>query len=197
MVINRAIFFDRDGVLNKNIYYKKYGGYEAPLFLKDLKINKNTRALARLEKKFIFFVITNQPAAAKKKTTVKEINKIKNYFLVTLNKKIKIKKYLQCLNTEGVKKNYCKKFSYCFFKKKNKEICKKPSNILIEYCLQKYKIDRKKSYFIGDRKKDMQAAKKSDIKFIFFKNNKNTEVISNKDYMLKTDSMKKIYNEIK
>ena len=41
MVIKKkAIFFDRDGVLNNNIFYKKYGQFEAPLSKKDLIINR-------------------------------------------------------------------------------------------------------------------------------------------------------------
>ena len=176
MVISQAIFFDRDGVLNKNIFYKKYKQYEAPLSNKDLIIDKNILILKELQKKYLLFIITNQPSAAKNKTTFEELKKIKNKFLEKLiYKKIKIKKYLVCQNDYSNKNNFCKNFNYCKFKKKNKitKICKKPSNFLIEYCLKKYKIDNKKSWFIGDRRSDLLAAKKSKLKFILVGKNYN------------------------
>ena len=73
MVISQAIFFDRDGVLNKNIFYKKYKQYEAPLSNKDLIIDKNILILKELQKKYLLFIITNQPSAAKNKTTLEEL----------------------------------------------------------------------------------------------------------------------------
>ena len=119
MVISQAIFFDRDGVLNKNIFYKKYKQYEAPLNNKDLIIDKNIGLLKKLQKKYLLFIITNQPSAAKNKTTIKELKIIKNKFLENLNnKKIKIKKYLVCQNDYSNENNLCKNFSYCKFKKK-------------------------------------------------------------------------------
>lgn len=169
MVISQAIFFDRDGVLNKNIFYKTYKQYEAPLNNKELIIDKDIRILKKLQKKYLLFIITNQPSAAKNKTTLKELKIIKNKFLESLiSKKIKIKKYLVCQNDYSNKDNLCKNFSYCKFKKKDKitKICKKPSNALIEYCLKKYKINNKKSWFIGDRTSDLLAAKKSKLKFV-------------------------------
>lgn len=190
---NRAIFFDRDGVLNKNCYYQKFDQYEAPLYLKDLKIDKNIEILRELQKKYLLFVITNQPAAAKKKTSIEELKKIKKKFLKTLkNKKIYLKKYLQCFNDKSNTYNFCKNTKYCkFYKKKiNKNICKKPSNFLIEYCLKKYKIDNKNSWFIGDRQTDILAAKKSNLNQILI--SKNNTVKKNQKYY--SNSIKNLKN---
>ena len=190
---NRAIFFDRDGVLNKNYYYQKFNQYEAPLYLNDLKIDKNIKILRELQKKYLLFVITNQPAAAKKKTSIEELKKIKKKFLKTLkNKKIYLKRYLQCFNDKSNTYNFCKNIKYCkFYKKKiNKDICKKPSNFLIEYCLKKYKIDNKNSWFIGDRETDMSAAKKSNLNLILI--SKNNTVKKNQKYH--SNSIKNLKN---
>ena len=180
MVINKkAIFFDRDGVLNNNIFYKKYGQFEAPLSKKDLIINPKINFIKKLNKKYLIFVITNQPSAAKKKTTFIKLEETKSKFLnIIKKKKIIIQEYLHCLNDENSKINYCKNFNYCKYKlkKKTNNICKKPSNLLIEYCIRKYNLDRKKSIFIGDRITDMMAAKKSKLNFILFKNNSNKDI---------------------
>ena len=180
MVIKKkAIFFDRDGVLNNNIFYKKYGQFEAPLSKKDLIINPKINFIKKLNKKYLIFVITNQPSAAKKKTTFIKLEETKSKFLnIIKKKKIIIQEYLHCLNDENSKINYCKNFNYCKYKlkKKTNNICKKPSNLLIEYCIRKYNLDRKKSIFIGDRITDMMAAKKSKLNFILFKNNSNKHI---------------------
>ena len=180
MVIKKkAIFFDRDGVLNNNIFYKKYGQFEAPLSKKDLIINPKINFIKKLNKKYLIFVITNQPSAAKKKTTFIKLEETKSKFLnIIKKKKIIIQEYLHCLNDENSKINYCKNLNYCKYKlkKKTNKICKKPSNLLIEYCIRKYNLDRKKSIFIGDRIADMIAAKKSKLNFILFKNNSNKDI---------------------
>jgi D-glycero-D-manno-heptose 1,7-bisphosphate phosphatase len=179
VVKKKAIFFDRDGVLNDNIYYKKYKHFEAPLRSQDLKINKKINFLKDISKKYLIFIITNQPAAAKKKTSFLELENIKKKFLNTLKKKkINIDEYLHCYNDYITKTNYCKNFRYCKFRLKNKttNICKKPSNHLIEYCIKKYNINRTDSIFIGDRTTDMIAAKKSKLNFIFLRNNSNKDV---------------------
>ena len=58
---NKAVFFDRDGVLNKT--FLKKGKPYAPRSLKDFKIFSNTNGilnhLASLN--YLIFVITNQP----------------------------------------------------------------------------------------------------------------------------------------
>jgi len=179
VIKKKAIFFDRDGVLNNNIFYKKYGQFEAPLSKKNLIINQKINFIKKLNKKYLIFVITNQPAAAKKKTTFIKLEETKSKFLnIIKKKKIIIQEYLHCLNDENSKINYCKNFNYCKYKlkKKTNNICKKPSNLLIEYCIRKYNLDRKKSIFIGDRITDMMAAKKSKLNFILFKNNSNKHI---------------------
>jgi histidinol-phosphate phosphatase family protein len=193
VIKKKAIFFDRDGVLNNNIFYKKYGQFEAPLSKKDLIINPKINFIKKLNKKYLIFVITNQPAAAKKKTNFIKLEEKKSKFLnIIKKKKIIIQEYLYCLNDENSKINYCKNFNYCKYKlkKKTNNICKKPSNLLIEYCIRKYNLDRKKSIFIGDRITDMMAAKKSKLNFILFKNNSNKDINLKKNQSI--DNLEKI-----
>jgi histidinol phosphatase-like enzyme len=87
VIKKKAIFFDRDGVLNNNIFYKKYGQFEAPLSKKDLIINPKINFIKKLNKKYLIFVITNQPSAAKKKTTFIKLEGTKSKFLNIIKKK--------------------------------------------------------------------------------------------------------------
>lgn len=50
---------------------------------------------------------------------------------------------------------------------KKKCLCRKPGNLLIEKAIKKWKINRKESFMIGDRKSDFLAAKKSKINFFY------------------------------
>ncbi len=45
---------------------------------------------------------------------------------------------------------------------------RKPSPEAVNYLIEKYKIDREKAYFVGDRKLDMDCATNAKIKGIFF-----------------------------
>ena len=171
MVVKKAIFFDRDGVLNSNIYYKKFKNFEAPLKEKDLKIYKNLcKFLKILNKDYIFFIITNQPSYAQGKALKRDLNNIEKRFKkFFVEKGIIFKKYLVCYNTEDISKNFCKNLSYCKYKNYHliKKICKKPSANLLNYTLKEYKVDKKNSWFLGDRQKDLDCAKKSNIKSHF------------------------------
>ena len=56
MVKSKAIFFDRDGVMNENIFYKKFNSFESPTLVKDLKIFNNIEnILIKLKTLFIFY----------------------------------------------------------------------------------------------------------------------------------------------
>lgn len=195
MVVKKAIFFDRDGVLNSNIYYKKFKNFEAPIKAKDLKIHKNLfKFLKILKKDYVFFIITNQPSYAKGKVLKRDLNniqkKFKKYFL---KKGIKFKKYLVCYNTEDISKNFCKNLNYCEYKNCHsvKKICKKPSANLLNYALKKYSIDKKNSWFLGDRQKDLDCAKKSNIKSILISSN------PQKNFKYYTLQFKKVENALK
>ena len=167
MVKSKAIFFDRDGVMNENIFYKKFNSFESPTLVKDLKIFNNIEnILIKLKKHYLFFIVTNQPSYAKNKTSKKNLLEIEKKFKSLFkNRKIKFKRYFVCYNTENVNRNYCFKLDYCKYKKKKivNKICKKPSNNLLEYAIKKYNLDRRKSWFIGDRQKDLDCARKSNI----------------------------------
>jgi len=66
----KAIFFDRDGVLNKSIVIK--GKPKAPTRLKDFKIYKNLeKYFIDLKKEYLIYVITNQPDFFEKKKNIK------------------------------------------------------------------------------------------------------------------------------
>ena len=142
---NRAIFLDRDGIINKSIVYNKKA--RSPRDLKEFKINyKIKKYLEFFKKKFFFnIIITNQPEV--KRGFVKK--KIINYFHKKIKKELPIDKIYVCYDTD------------------NKSFFRKPNPGMLIKASKDNKIDLKKSYFIGDRYKDIYAGNRVKCKTVF------------------------------
>jgi D-glycero-D-manno-heptose 1,7-bisphosphate phosphatase len=138
--MQKAIFLDRDGVLNKEI-----GQYVTNV--QDLEILPHVLHNLTLlrDAGFIFVVITNQGGIAKGLYT--------HDALISINNKL-----TQTLAHNGIKLTdiyYCPHhtdFGKC--------ICRKPQSVLLEKALSKYKIKPQKSWMIGDNERDILAAQK-------------------------------------
>lgn len=148
---NKAVFLDRDGVLNipKIIKNKSY----APTNLKDFRLYPNVSKFCKLLKKkgYLLIVISNQPDYLKKKISLKILHEMNN----KLKKKIEFDDIYVALSSN--KKN--------FFKKPNPGMLLKAK--------KKYKINFKKSFLIGDRFTDIETANKVGCKSIFINRNYN------------------------
>ena len=146
---NKAVFFDRDGVLNFDSGYLHKiedfkwidGAQETIKYLNDLN--------------FLVIVITNQSGVSRGYYTEENIKKLHIW-----------------MNSELEKKNaVIDDFFYCTelpSKKNNLQSRRKPSPLMINEAIEKYAISRKKSFLIGDKKTDLEAAKNAKIKGYLF-----------------------------
>jgi D-glycero-D-manno-heptose 1,7-bisphosphate phosphatase len=148
MVKNKAIFLDRDGVINRAIIVNKKA--YSPRRIKNFKIYKDIRNLNKFKKNYYLIVITNQPDLKNKKIDLKILKRFHNL----INTNVKIDKYYVCPHTDNEK---CK--------------CRKPKIGLFLKAKKKFNLDLKKSIFIGDRWKDMIAGNKARCKNIFIDRN--------------------------
>jgi len=148
--LNRAVFLDRDGVINKAITIDGKG--YAPRLLKDFKIfPKVKNDVIKLKKRgFKVFVITNQPDIGNKLIKKKTLNEMHSF----LKAKVPIDKIYFCPHT---KNDRCK--------------CRKPKPGMIIKASNESKIYLKESYVVGDRKIDIDAGLKAGCKTIFVNNN--------------------------
>ncbi len=158
--INRkAVFLDRDGVINRciNINRKCF----APKLFRDFKLYPYTKSsILKLKRKnFLIIVLTNQPDINKKKIRNKEFQQMNNKLF-----KIGIDDIFVCPHDQ---KSNCK--------------CRKPKIGLINKVKNKYQIDFKKSYLIGDRKSDIELAKKIQCHPLFI----NRYYLENQNYNVK------------
>ena len=148
--MRKAIFLDRDGVINK-IFIKNGLPFSPPSF-DQLKILPGVKeSILRLKKlNFLCLVVTNQPDVLRGKIEKKTVIQMNNY----LKDEIKLDDIFVCYHDDH---DYCK--------------CRKPKPGLLLEASKKWDIDLKKSYMIGDRWKDVRAGINAGCKTIFINNN--------------------------
>ncbi len=141
----KAIYLDRDGVLNQSIV--RQGQPFPPQTVNEVAILEGVReGLIKLKKLgFLLIVITNQPDIAREKTTIEEVEKINN----SLKEKLPIDDILFCPHDD---KDNCD--------------CRKPKPGLIFSAQKKWNIDLTNSFLVGDRWKDIEAGINAGIKTI-------------------------------
>ena len=160
---NKAIFLDRDGVINKLVYHRDEGIIDTPFTESQFKIVESVpTAILKLQKAgYKIIIISNQPGIAKGYYTMKTFEKIKAKMRLVLEKKrVVIDDEFYCLHHPTAKK----------IKYRKRCECRKPGIGLIRKASITHHIDIKNSYFIGDGIVDLQAAKKAGCKSIFIGN---------------------------
>ncbi len=154
----KAVFFDRDGVINneEHNYY---------IFRKeDFRLNPGiVEAMKSLrDKGFIFFIISNQGGIAKGLYSREDVERVHDYLCGILSDSgIELKEIYYCPHHPL--------FEKC--------LCRKPGTLLIEKALSRFTIDASQSWFIGDRDSDMEAGQKAGLKVYKVKSNQNMALI--------------------
>ena len=147
---NKAVFLDRDGVLNKkrDDYVKS---------IKELEIFPNIgEEISKLKiKGFLIIVITNQSVINRKIITIRELEEIHST----------IQKFLMKSKTS------IDKFYFCPHRPDENCECRKPNPGLIKQAINEFSIDASKSWMVGDSITDIQAGENAGCKTILLKKN--------------------------
>ena len=164
--MKKAVFLDRDGVVNKA--FIRNGLPTPPISLNELEILPGVKeSILRLKKlNYICLLVTNQPDVSRGKIEKKTVIKINNY----LKDETKFDDIFVCYHDDHDKCN-----------------CRKPKPGLLLEASEKWNIDLKKSYMIGDRWKDIEAGKCAGCKTIFIDYNYKETKPKNPDFT--TDSL--------
>ena len=144
--MNKAIFLDRDGVINQ-----ERGEYT--WLLEDFKLIEGLIPALKefVKKNYLLIVISNQSGIAKGIYKLKETE----YLHLQLSRNLKNN------GIELTEIYFCPhhpNFSNC--------LCRKPESLLIEKAMARFQIDPLQSYFIGDADRDMEAGKKAGVRTI-------------------------------
>jgi D-glycero-D-manno-heptose 1,7-bisphosphate phosphatase len=141
-----AVFFDRDGVLNRAIL--RSGRPYPPLTVSEVEILPEANpALERLRKKgLLLIVVTNQPDVARGKQTRQAVEEINNLLLSNLP----LDQVLTCFHDDS---DQCD--------------CRKPAPGLILQAAQTHHIDLRQSFMVGDRWRDIEAGQRAGCRTVF------------------------------
>jgi len=138
--MNKAVFFDRDGVINID------KGYVSKI--PDFEFYKGIFEIMRyfLEKGYLLIVVTNQSGIGRGYFSVDDFRKVNRYML-------------DCLRRENIKISCV---YYCPSSNDN-DFYRKPNPGMILKAKDRHHIDLKKSVLIGDKKQDIIAGKRAGV----------------------------------
>jgi D-glycero-D-manno-heptose 1,7-bisphosphate phosphatase len=157
-VKNKAIFLDRDGVINVERGYTHR--------LEDFVILPDLMEVLKLlqTKGYLLIVVTNQSGIAKGLYKKEDVEILHNYLIEQLKiNNITLSEIYYCVHHPDV--------SQC--------ICRKPNSLFVEKALARFNIDPKKSYFIGDKIRDTEAGEKAGVKGILIEADSSLKKILN------------------
>lgn len=135
--LQKAVFLDRDGVLNR-----ERGDYT--WLLEDFQLNEGVpEALARLsEAGYLLIVISNQGGIGKGLYSKAEAD----YLHLQLQRR---------LSVFGITLS---EVYYCpHHPATGKCLCRKPAGLMLEKAIARYRLDPRKCFFIGDTDRDVEA----------------------------------------
>ena len=155
MDMNKAVFLDRDGVINEIVFHEDVEVLDSPFNIQQVRILEGVFAAITTFNQLGYnvLVVTNQPGAAKGKMSLARIDEV-NQHIVNLASKsgAKIDQVYCCphhpvgtLEGDPALIKPCK--------------CRKPGTGLLLAGIDEHKIDINLSYMVGDSISDIQAGK--------------------------------------
>jgi len=141
----RAVFLDRDGVLNQTIF--RMGKPRAPYTLEEFSFLPGVPEAIRFlrEKGFELIVVTNQPDVARGWVSREAVDLVNNF----VSEKLGISDIRACFHTEHDK---CE--------------CRKPNPGMITSAASDHGIDLPNSFMVGDRGSDIEAGRRAGCRTI-------------------------------
>lgn len=155
--MHKAIFWDRDGVINRVLdrgAFKNVGPHE----FEDFKLADNIGKILEQTKLagYLNILATNQPDVGRSLISWEELNKMHDF----------LKANAPALDAVYV----------CPHDDKDNCHCRKPKPGLLLDAAKDYKINLAQSYMVGDKQKDIDAAKNAGVKSVLLQTRYNSDV---------------------
>ena len=143
--MKKALFLDRDGVIDELVFHADTGAYEAPRNAGEVRLRPGVREALRraADAGWITFVVSNQPDAAKGKTTREEIDAAH-------------RRIVELLGDAPIAE-----FHYCFHRREDGCDCRKPETRHVLEAARKYDVDLAQSWFAGDVDTDIECGRRA------------------------------------
>ena len=170
----KAVFLDRDGVINNAVI--RDGKPYPPSGLDEVTINEGVVSSLRAlhDMGYLLVVVTNQPDVSRKRITRESVESINNFLK-------------ENLPLDEIKVCYHDNHDQCD--------CRKPKPGQLLEAAKQYNIDLTNSFMVGDRWSDVEAGKRAGCKTIFIDNGYIEKKPDKPDFTIKTFG--KIINIIK
>lgn len=150
--MKKAVFLDRDGVINRLVINPIVDEYESPLHVDDFELYPWTlRSLRSLkEMGYMLFLISNQPGFAKGKTSLKNIKEIHDMLhTILMEHGVDFTEYYYCYHHP---KGMVPEFSFeCE--------CRKPGTLFLRKAHEGFQFSIQDSWLIGDEDSDILCGK--------------------------------------
>ncbi|MBV8630607.1 MAG: HAD family hydrolase [Silvibacterium sp.] len=155
----RAVFLDRDGVINRNVLNPATGEFEAPLTPADFEFVPG--ALSAMQKLqaagYLLFLVSNQPNFAKGKSSLHVLKAIHGRLVEGLTRRgIEFARFYYCFHHPGGDGNRYARFC----------LCRKPSPHFLLKAAAQFRIELRGSWMIGDRLTDVECGKFAGAKTV-------------------------------
>ncbi len=141
----KAIFLDRDGVINKATFVN--GKHRSPMVPDELEIFKDAKtSISKLRKLgFLIFIVTNQPEISRGNLRSEDSDEIN----AEICKEIEPDEIVVCPHDDS---DGCS--------------CRKPLPGMITGLISRYMLEPTRCYLVGDRLKDIEAGLSAGVKCI-------------------------------
>jgi len=150
--MKKAVFLDRDGVINKLIYHEEQGIIDSPFTVSQLQIIRGVPEAIRMLRAagYKIIVVSNQPGVAKKHMSMKTFEAIRQRLIEELtSENANIDAEYYCMHHPQAAVSELKVICDC----------RKPEPGLIINAAAELDIDLKNSWMVGDGLTDIRAGK--------------------------------------
>ena len=167
--MKRAVFLDRDGVINAAPYNAEEGKYDSPYTLADFRFLPGTKQAIRLlnQKGWLTIVVSNQPGIAKRKCSAP--------FLEELNERMRAGLAASGAHLDAV--YYCLHHPQALVSELRQTCrCRKPQPGLLLTAACDLQVDLETSYMVGDGIQDVEAGLAAGCKPILIRRPRSLEM---------------------
>lgn len=158
----RAVFLDRDGVINRNVWNPVSGAYEAPLTADQFELCEGAVSAMRQLRSagYELFLVSNQPNYAKGKASLETLDAIHAKLTAALAEaEIQLAASYYCLHhPEGMIATHSGPCE-----------CRKPSPYFLFKAKEDFGIDLAQSWMVGDRISDIECGRAAGTKTAFIR----------------------------
>jgi D-glycero-D-manno-heptose 1,7-bisphosphate phosphatase len=155
----RAVFVDRDGVINHNWWNPETEEWESPICAGDFRLRSGVlEALAKLSRAgFYLILVSNQPSAAKGKCSFEDLRAVHDAFESRLDEAgIRFEQFCYAYGHPGA--------VVAEFMGPCPE--RKPGPLFLEQAITRLGLDRSACWMVGDRDTDIACGRNAGIRTI-------------------------------